>query len=629
MRTSLGHHHRLAWVCGLFAGSLWAICHLAFHWDKPWLSWQLGEWDVVLVAEALLAGERVDLQVGAIHGHELGAYLVALLLLPLRWLGMSSLLASKTLVTLLGAGVAGIASASAAVLAQRRVGTGRGVVAGVLVGLVLSVCWPNWHGDLAGLSGRTPEAALPALGAGLLLFRSQSPSRMRLAGAGVLLGIAWILSPASIWMLGLGTLVVLIPAGKEVIDEGQPLAVLTPLTIRLVLFAGCVALPLVLMGVCVPGGWDGVGEFLGKQLNQAGEALSGQATSQPVASGERGVFAALAAAPGVMSSVGSAGGSLVASTALRLVGWAVFLSCAAGLTTSLVRRRFTTESLCVLAALSFLVPLRLIAVGPDDLASASRYFAVPLCLCVVASSVWWSTLLFPAGRWELFPALGLGLVALLPLPGIGSFDHAPSWSLEQSLVSTGAHGLPVLPGRDRHTAFRALLPGVPAEARTAFIEGYGMDLGGEAALILWEREPVGVLWHSLVGEFGESEGRSLMLGVGCGLSRMDVDEGVLHYALSEPTQYRADLFYGLALCLFDETRTHLTSLVAPEAWVDGLSGLPREDWAEGRRDAGRLPPRTPGRSAVGNPAERMRALPPKGPRPDPKPEAAPEPEAAL
>ena len=91
---------------------------------------------------------------------------------------------------------------------------------------------------------------------------------------------------------------------------------------------------------------------------------------------------------------------------------------------------------------------------------------------------------------------------------------------------------------------------------------------------------------------------------------MDVDEGVLRYALSDPTAYRPDLFYGLALCLFDETRTHLTALVAPENWVDGLSGLPREDWAEGRRDAGRPPPRAPGRSAVGNPAERMRALPP-------------------
>ena len=106
----------LPWVCGALAALAWAAAHVAMHGPRGWPSWELGEWEVMLVVESLAAGQPVDLPVGAVHGHGLGSYMVALCVAPLRWLGLSPLLAAKVAATVLGAVTAGCCAAAAAAI---------------------------------------------------------------------------------------------------------------------------------------------------------------------------------------------------------------------------------------------------------------------------------------------------------------------------------------------------------------------------------------------------------------------------------------------------------------------------------------------------------------------------------
>ena len=181
-------------------------------------------------------------------------------------------------------------------------------------------------------------------------------------------------------------------------------------------------------------------------------------------------------------------------------------------------------------------------------------------------------------------------------------------------MSTGAHGLPIFDGRGRHLAFRTLLVGVPAEGRRAFVEGYGMDLGGEAAQELWGGTAPSRSWEELLTDLSPSERSALLLGVGCGIGRLDVDGGVLLFLSDSPVAHQSDLFYGLGLCAYDRLLTHPSSVSAGEEDLARLSDDAEKALLEGREDASRPFPRAPRRSAVPVPAERMRALPPPGPR---------------
>ena len=216
------------WLVALGAGALWALCHVAIHSPRPWPSWELGEWDVLLVLEAIRRGERVELAVGAIHGHELGSYLLALLLYPLRALGLSTLMTAKVGATAVGSLATAAAAAGAWVLRDRRGDRLGAWLAAALVAVVASVAWPSWHRELAGVFGRTPESALPTLLGALLLFLpifrgsssrtagassdpgeasrrrgANQPSALKLLVVGSLLGVGWMFSPAATWMLGI------------------------------------------------------------------------------------------------------------------------------------------------------------------------------------------------------------------------------------------------------------------------------------------------------------------------------------------------------------------------------------------------------------------------------------------
>jgi hypothetical protein len=451
----------------------------------------------------------------------------------------------------------------------------------------------------------------------LLILRVPTPGLLRTGGAGCLLGLAWLLSPASIWLVGLALIATLFPRESAAsLDERHRRNWIAGAARRPAALLLGLALPVLLIALLLPSGFEGVSTFLHKQADQVIEALSGQAGTHPTAIGDRGPLRALAAVPAVLGTGGLTAGDAPSFVRLWLshVGWIVLIGGLLSLVLAWVARRWTTEAVLSLAGFSFIVPLGLVATGQEDLGAAARYFVVPLYLALVggASALGVGVARFGRARW----VLGVFAVAwaMLPLTSLDRMLSSPSWTLQDSLMSTGAHGLPVFADAGRHSAFWALLRGVPSSGRAAFIEGYGMDLGGEAAQELWGGTPPGRLWEELVLELPSKESSAVLLGVGCGLGRLDVDSGVIRFVGESPPSQQRDLFYGLGLCAYDRTITHASSVSAGAEDLARLSAAAREQLSEGREDAGRSFPRKALRSAVPAPAERMRALPPPGPR---------------
>jgi hypothetical protein len=118
----------------------------------------------------------------------------------------------------------------------------------------------------------------------------------------------------------------------------------------------------------------------------------------------------------------------------------------------------------------------------------------------------------------------------------------------------------------------------------------------------------------LSSELPANEWSALLLGVGCGLGRLDVDSEVIRFLADSPPSQQRDLFYGLGLCAYDRTITHPSSVSVGAEDLERLPAEALEQLSAGREDAGRPFPRKARRSAVPTPAERMRALPPPGPR---------------
>ena len=605
----------LVWACGVLTALAWAAAHVGLQGPRGWPAWELGEWEVMLVTELLVAGESVPLPVGAVHGHGLGSYLMGLMVLPLRWGGLSPLLAAKVGATLVGATTAGVCAGTAAALANRRAGALAGLLAAAVVAGVTAVSWPSFHQELGGVSGRTPDAVLPAVAGALLLFRFPALGLGRTLCAGGLLGLSWVLSPASVWVLGLA-LVVTSFSPSSAPPEGllRWFSVAPPRARRPAALLVGLALPVLLMALFLPQGGEGVSAFLHKQVDQVAEALGGQAGTHPTSTGDRGPLRALAAVPSVFGVPSSQ--ELAEGVAGRVppIGWLVLVGGLGALLVAGVSREWTSEALLSLTSLSFVVPLGLVSTDGADLGAAARYFAVPLCLALVATA---ATLAAGMPRWPRASWLCCGVVlvwALVPATGLNRTLSAPAWTLQDSLMSTGAHGLPIFEGRGRHYAFRSLFAGVPTQGRAAFVEGYGMDLGGEAAQELWGGTPPSRSWEALLDEISATERSALLLGVGCGLGRLDVDGGVLLFVSGCPVAHHSDLFYGLGLCAYDRLLTHPSSVSAAEEDLARLSEGARRGLLEGREDANRPFPRAPRRSAVPVPAERMRALPPPGPR---------------
>ena len=497
-------------LLGLLVAGAWVVAHLVIQLPRGWPFYGPGEWDVLLAAQALADGEAPHVMVAALHGHELGVYVVILPVAILLALGVEMALAAKITAMLFGACTVGLAAGLAASVARHLRGTG-GWLAGALTGCVLVVSWPDWHALAANLDGSTRHAVLPQLGAvGCMLAAWRRDSLRWSVGSGVLAAVAWFISAVSLWTLFLALGSCLLIASKHGAARG--------LRHGAVVVGGVVAWAL-LYGLVLPGGFTGVKVFAMAHPSWIGPVFSG-ADGPPADRVVAVGFVELSkhVSAGLLGQGGHAPNRAV-RVALGLLSWSVLLFAAGRSVRALIRRRFDGLDLLALASASWLLPLGYLPETYRFYPGAYRFWAVPLCLGAAALAVQAEVLYARAGERRpvqlLLPLLLAG-TAVVSLPNVKTSVDFPDRTLMEGMVHAGMHRM----GRRAvgiHTTFQALRPHAPVGARSGLDQGYGLAFGFEVAEELhpeWEADDG---WVELAETMELESRRGILVGVGCGL----------------------------------------------------------------------------------------------------------------
>jgi len=581
-------------LVGVVAAAGWAVAHLFIQLPRGWPFFGPGEWDVLLVAEAVAAGRPPHAIVAALHGYELGVYLVAAPVALLRMLGVPMLLAAKITAMLFGAGTVGLAAGLATSAAHGVRGRG-GLVAGGLAAWMLIVVWPDWHAVAANLDGSTRHAALPQLAAVACMLAAWRRDSLKLSAAsGAFAGIAWFISTVSLWtlFLALGTSVLI------AVERGRARGIRHAAVV-----VGGVGAWVALYGLVIPGGFVGVEGFLMAHPSWIGPVFSGSGGPPSARVVPVGPLELVRHVPSSLLGMGGVAPTpwirwLSGGTAALVLGFAFLRGAYAG-----VARRLDGLSFLAVVASSWLIPLSYLPETYRFYAPAYRFWAIPLCLGFVVLAVQAEVL------WAAVPrarVLRYGLVTLLVLVSlpslvrIGETVDFPQSSLTEGLVHAGMHRM----GRrlvGTHTTYWELSPHAPTEGEVAVDQGYGLQMGFELAEELhsdWEADEG---WTQLTDGFEPRRQHSILLGVGCGLGatlpegesvRIVVSlfsgvargrflSGVVRCALRQETAGgsadRSGLIAGLALDTEDwgfVARALQTSSATPEQRGNWLAGLP-------------------------------------------------------
>jgi len=515
---------RAPWLTAALAAVLWAVAHVVVHSARGWPMNVVGEWDLLLTALAIAAGDAPDAAIGTLHGHEAGSWLVAwLVALPLRF-GVDAVTAGKWVATAFGAGSAATVAWLAARLARD---TARGAwLAGGTAAVLMAAAWPGLHFELQGVNGRTPEALLFQLLA-VVGAVAMGPDRRWLAGLaiGASLGVAWLLSPVALWTAVVVGVVVAWGAARD--------GVASSATLGAALAAGIV-LPLVLFAVLVPGGGEGVRLFLHEQLGGGLGVAPTEADRLWL---------------GVLGKVAAAleGGAHNPDLRLRplvlaALGWGCLVAAAASLGRLRADRR-DPAALAGVVALSWLAPLAVLPQGTWFYPLAYRYWVLTLALGLALGP----GLLAARGRVGM---VGCGLIlaaSLAVVPSLPRSIVAPSATRAEALVSSGAHRMNGRPGRDRHAPFNALFPHASGADQAALAEGYGLTLGGDFAIDLHDGVDTAPAWRTL--DLAPDVRAAFLFGVGCGVTAVgEVHPGAVDaFAAADPADAYA-LWSGLRRC---------------------------------------------------------------------------------
>jgi hypothetical protein len=497
-------------IVGLLVALGWVVAHLVIQIPRGWPFYGPGEWDVLLVAAAIANGQPPHATVAALHGYEMGVYLVALPVAFFRVLGVEMVLAAKLAAMMFGASTVAVVAGLATATARGILGRG-GVVAGLLAGWVLIVAWPDWHAVAANLDGSTRHAALPQLLAVACMRLAWRRDSLRWSAAsGAFAGVAWFISSVSLWtlLLALGTGLVLLRSH----GAGRCLRHVAAVT------AGTLGW-IVLYVVLIPGGLTGVGGFLSAHPSWIGPVFSGGSGPPSSRVDPVGPLYLLSHVPEALQGMGG-----VAPT--RLIRWASAGLVGLILSFSMLRaavagfsRKVNGLDFLALVGASWLIPLSYLPETYRFYAPAYRFWAIPLCLCVAVLAVQAELLLAARGRhWVVRWSL-VALLVVASLPSVSRLTDTvdfPDSSLSAGLVHAGMHRM----GRRTvgiHATYWALSPHAPPEVSAALDQGYGLGMGFELAEELhpnWEADDG---WAELADRFEPSRRHAILLGVGCGL----------------------------------------------------------------------------------------------------------------
>ena len=528
-----GRDRRLPWIAAVLSAALWSVTHVLVHRPRGWPQMHVwGEWDFLLTAQAIAAGHPPDAVLGAMHGNELGSYVVAAGVAALMKLGLDVVVAAKVLALSVGASIAGLVAGLSAWLAREGgLRTREAATCAVLSALLVSCAWPGMHFELAGLSGRTPES-VPLQLAALALVVTVSPDggswlgpRALLAGAS--LGLSWLLSPVTAWTaLACG----LLCFARLSFRRSWGLAIL---------LAGVgFFLPVVLFGALVPGGWEGLELFRVEQLRGAGVGDTAAGGARPGV----GVLAYTSAA----LEGGAHNPSLVTRDRLLSgVGFVLVGGLIVGALRGCRTRTFRTPGLLVaLVGLSWFVPLALLPEERWFYPLAYRYWGVMLALAMA---------LFPTllvhGRFGSAAAGIVGVSCLVVASTLPRSVVAPAPPRAEALVSATAHSLGPRPGHDRHAAFWALMPHAAAADQPALSEGYGLMLGADFAVDMADGRDVAPPWQTVAPRLLEPAQTRFLVGVGCGMTVLgDVSLRAVQAVSSRGGDAKTALLWGLGRC---------------------------------------------------------------------------------
>lgn len=542
-------------LCASAAAAAWVATHLAIQLPRGWPYFAIGEWDVLLLARAIEAGDPPTMVLGSVHGYQVGSWLVGAAVALLLTLGVPILAASKIVAVSFGATTAALCAGSAAALCRTQRAA---VVTAVLVGVTMAGCWPAWHLDLSGLTGATPESVPFQLAALLLaLFRPWGGVRSAVA-SGIALAIAWLFSPATLWVIALSLLALCRP-----LSPGD--SSLRAITSRLTGALG--ALSAILFGVALvlPEGFEGMAVFLSSNLSAGMEvflswnvlaAAGGAGAVEPV--GLQKLTNVLSMAPQTLAPIEETAPSLLRRAPL-LLGGAIVATPLLALWQVLRARRLQPSGLLALAAATWVLPLS------GFILPEARYFVVPMCLGLLALATSLGHQVDRAPESERLTAGLCALIVVLAACTLGGwFGHSPvpADSFRQSLLATGAHSIaartpltrraPTAPPGPNIDSSRllALLPHTPEEGRVPLLHGFGLDIGSDPrAGDIIGREPWLVPALEQLGDkLTPAEYSGLLVGAGCGLVVNPVT--VLHRAgldRASPDDL-ALLSYGMGLC---------------------------------------------------------------------------------
>jgi hypothetical protein len=497
-------------IVGLLVAAGWAVAHLIIQIPRGWPFYGPGEWDVLLVAEAIANGQPPHALVAALHGYEMGVYLVALPVAFFRVLGVEMVLAAKLAAMMFGASTVALVAGLATATARGILGRG-GVVAGLLTGWILIVVWPDWHAVAANLDGSTRHAALPQLAAVACMLAAWRRDSLRWSAAsGAFAGVAWFISSVSLWtlLLALGTSLVLFRRH----GVGRCLRHVAAVTAGTL---GWIALYVVL----VPGGLAGVGGFLSAHPSWIGPVFSGGSGPTSARADPVGPLYLLRHIPEALQGMGGVAPTrLIRWVSAGLVGITLSFSmlrvAVAGL-----RRKVDGLDFLAFVVVSWLIPLSYLPETYRFYAPAYRFWAIPLCLGVAVLAVQAELLLAARGRHKVVRWSFLTLLIVASLPSVTRLTDTvdfPDTSLSAGLVHAGMHRM----GRrivGIHATYWALSPYAPPEVSAALDQGYGLGMGFELAEELqpnWEADDG---WAQLADRFEPSRRQAILLGVGCGL----------------------------------------------------------------------------------------------------------------
>lgn len=495
---------------GLLVAAGWVVAHLVIQIPRGWPFYGPGEWDVLLVAAAIANGQPPHATVAALHGYEMGVYLVALPVAFFLVLGVEMVLAAKLAAMMFGASTVALVAGLAAATARGILGRG-GVVAGLLAGWILIVAWPDWHAVAANLDGSTRHAALPQLAAVACMLAAWRRDSFRWSAAsGAFAGVAWFISSVSLWtlLLALGTPILLLRRHG---------------TARCLRHIGAVAAGtlgwIALYVLVIPGGLAGVGGFLSAHPSWIGPVFSGGSGPPSARVDPVGPLYLLRHIPEALQGMGG-----VAPT--RLIRWASAGLVGITLSFSILRaavagfgRKVDGLDFIAIVGASWLIPLSYLPETYRFYAPAYRFWAIPLCLCVAALAVQAEVLLAARGRQKVVGWWLLTLLVVTSLPSVSRLTDTvdfPDSSMTVGLVHAGMHRM----GRrivGIHATYWALSPYAPPEVSAALDQGYGLGMGLELAEELqpnWEADEG---WAQLADRFEPVRRQAILLGVGCGL----------------------------------------------------------------------------------------------------------------